>query len=348
MCQIVERLGIFWILQTQRVERARRCLTAGGDNLTEQFGDALTEQRFETATDKAREFLKRQPADQQCLEADRNLALQRPGDIQGAMQQIGDPQVAVKFEQRAGRTVVADPSLGPGGIEDQIGVAQQALDRRTRHRTLGMVVEDDPTLPVGERHEPDPDPVAIRYRLLQIGLRGQLVDAPVKGSGCGAQHLRRDPIFRGGLADGRVLGSMQYGPAELFPRARELPAGPASDDAVLVTCAYLTDPSRPWVMQSLFLTAIGDVRERGARALEAFAYRYPEGETTFDRFHVHRTIFPADFLADFGFLPVRTKGRVELARLELGGLQPVEEGKREQVLARVREAFLPAPELQRP
>ena len=147
---------------------------------------------------------------------------------------------------------------------------------------------------------------------------------------------------------GNTLGSMQYGPADLFPRARELPAGPASDDAVLVTCAYLTDPSRPWVMQSLFLTAIGDARDRGARALEAFAYRYPEGETNFERFHVHRTIFPSDFLADFGFLPVRTKGRVELARLELGGIQPVEEGKREQVLARVREAFLPAPEPQRP
>ena len=107
--------------------------------------------------------------------------------------------------------------------------------------------------------------------------------------------------------DGRLLGSMQYGPAGLFPRARELPAGPVSADAVLVTCAYLTDPSRPWVMQSLFLTAIGDSRERGARALEAFAYRYPEGETNYERFHVHRTIFPADFLADFGFLPVRAK-----------------------------------------
>ena len=119
--------------------------------------------------------------------------------------------------------------------------------------------------------------------------------------------------------DGRLLGSMQYGPADLFPRARELPAGPASPDAVLVTCAYLTDPSRPWVMQSLFLTAIGDVRERGARALEAFSYRYAEGETSFQRFHAHRTIVPADFLADFGFLPVRWQGRVELARLELGG-----------------------------
>src|SRR5436305_4551562 len=136
---------------------------------------------------------------------------------------------------------------------------------------------------------------------------------------------------------------MQYGPAGLFPRARELPAGPPSDDAALVTCAYLTDPTRPWVMQSLFLTAIGDARERGAKALEAFAYRYPEGETSFQRFHVHRTVFPADFLADFGFLSVRTNGRVELARLELGGLQPVEEGAREKVRAVVRGAFMPAP-----
>ena len=28
--------------------------------------------------------------------------------------------------------------------------------------------------------------------------------------------------------DGRVLGFMQYGPGELFPRAAELPAGPPS------------------------------------------------------------------------------------------------------------------------
>ena len=34
---------------------------------------------------------------------------------------------------------------------------------------------------------------------------------------------------------GDTLGSMQYGPAELFPRAGELPAGPPSEDAVLVT-----------------------------------------------------------------------------------------------------------------
>ena len=149
-------------------------------------------------------------------------------------------------------------------------------------------------------------------------------------------------------ADGRLLGSMQYGPAALFPRAARLPAGPPSPEAVLVTCAYVVDAATPWVMQSLFLAAIGDAKDRGAKALEAFAYRYPEGESTFERFHVHRTIFPADFLADFGFVPVRSKGRVELARLELGGLQPVAEGTRERVLRVVKDAFAPAPVPQRP
>jgi hypothetical protein len=143
--------------------------------------------------------------------------------------------------------------------------------------------------------------------------------------------------------DGRVLGSMQYGPAELFPRAAELPAGPPSDDAVLVTCAYLVEQSSPWVMQSLFLAAIGDARDRGAKALETFSYRYGEGESQYERFQVHKTIFPADFLADFGFRAVRSAGFVELARLELGGLVPVEEGRREKVLRVVQEAFAPAP-----
>ena len=143
--------------------------------------------------------------------------------------------------------------------------------------------------------------------------------------------------------DGRLLGSMQYGPSTLFPRAAELPAGPPSDDAVLVTCAYLVDPSTPWVMQSLVLAAIGDAKDKGAKALETFAYRYPEGEPNYERFYVHKTIFPRDFLSDFGFLTVRAQGRVELARLELGGLQPVVEGKREKVLRVVKDAFLPDP-----
>jgi hypothetical protein len=148
--------------------------------------------------------------------------------------------------------------------------------------------------------------------------------------------------------DGRLLGSMQFGPSDLFPRAAELPAGPPSEDAMLVTCAYLVDASKPWVMQSLFLTAIGEARERGAGALETFAYRYDASATTTERFQVHKTIFPREFLADFGFVTKRAQGRVELARLELGGLVPVVEGTREKILRVVREAFVPAPAPQRP
>jgi hypothetical protein len=153
-------------------------------------------------------------------------------------------------------------------------------------------------------------------------------------------------LYRG---DGdRLLGFVQYGPAAHFPRAAELPAGPPSEDAALVTCAYLVDMRAPWVLQSLFLSVIGEARDRGVKAIETFGYRYPDGESAYERFVVHRTIFPADFLADFGFYPVRWEGDVTLARLELGGLQPVEEGKAAVAWRKVKEAFAPAPVPERP
>jgi hypothetical protein len=148
--------------------------------------------------------------------------------------------------------------------------------------------------------------------------------------------------------DERLLGFVQSGPAEYFPRAQHLPAGPPSEDAVLITCAYLVDEASPWVMQSLFLSVIGEARDRGVKAIETFGYRYPEGESGYERFFVHRTIFPSDFLTDFGFYPMRWDGQVALARLELGGLQAIEEGRRAWALRKVKEAFAPAPVPERP
>ena len=97
------------------------------------------------------------------------------------------------------------------------------------------------------------------------------------------------------------------------------------------------------MLQSLFLAAIGEARDRGAASIETFAYRYVEGESAHDPLPRAPTVFPADFLADFGFRVVRTSGRVGLARLELGGLVPVEEGRRQRVLRVVKDAFLPDP-----
>ena len=102
------------------------------------------------------------------------------------------------------------------------------------------------------------------------------------------------------------------------------------------------------MLQSLFLAAIGEARDKGAKALETFAYHYPEGESQYERFQVHKTLFPRDFLSDFGFQTVRNAGPVELVRLEFGGLIPVAEGRRAKVLRLVREAFSPAPVPQRP
>jgi hypothetical protein len=75
------------------------------------------------------------------------------------------------------------------------------------------------------------------------------------------------------------------------------------------------------VLQSLFLAAIGECRDNGKPALEAFAYRYPSGEDFATRFLGHRTIFPADFLADFGFHGRRTAGQIELMRLDLRAIE---------------------------
>ena len=143
--------------------------------------------------------------------------------------------------------------------------------------------------------------------------------------------------------DGRTIGLIQYGPADRFPRARALPAGPPAADAALITCAYLVDVHSPWVLQSLFLAASGECKVRGFPSLEAFAYRYQPEETFAARFLGHRTIFPADFLRDFGFQGRRTAGRIELVRLDLRGTVPVEEATlTERIKARLA-VIQPAP-----
>ncbi len=127
------------------------------------------------------------------------------------------------------------------------------------------------------------------------------------------------------LDRGRTVASLQYGPGAVFPRATSLPAGPPSDDAVLLTCAFLLDASGPWALQSLFLACIGEVRDGGHPAVESFGYRYDDDDSFLVRFERHHTVFPREFLSDFGFRTLRTAGRVELMRLELRGLVPVED-----------------------
>jgi hypothetical protein len=129
-------------------------------------------------------------------------------------------------------------------------------------------------------------------------------------------------VYRDG---GRVIGLVQYGPADEVPRAQTMPAGPPSRDAAIITCAYLIEAGSPWALQSLILAAIGECRDRGLAALEAYAYRHGPDAGFSERFVRHRTIFPSDFLRDFGFHTRRTAGRIELMRLDLRAIVPVAE-----------------------
>lgn len=125
------------------------------------------------------------------------------------------------------------------------------------------------------------------------------------------------------LVDGtNVHGVLQYGPARAFPRARVLPTGPASRDAVLVTCAYISDGDAGGGIERLLLEALADIKARGMTAIEVFAMRYPDEVSTEERATLNHTLFDLAMLERLGFRPVRSRGQVSLMRLELGGLVP--------------------------
>ena len=98
---------------------------------------------------------------------------------------------------------------------------------------------------------------------------------------------------------------------------------------MLVTCAYLVDASSPWVLQSLFLAAIGEARDRGFSVRSRRSpTATPRASRRYARFRVHRTVFPADFLEDFGFRIVRYVGPRRPGAARARRARPVEEGRR--------------------
>ena len=129
--------------------------------------------------------------------------------------------------------------------------------------------------------------------------------------------------------EGRTVGLIQYGPSADFPHARRLPAGPASRDAILITCALIDPTAGPWVAQRLLLAVAGECRDRGLIALEAFATSVERPDAP------HLVPLPRAELEEIGFGPVREAGEVALLRLDLRGLVTVP-AQRESVFERVR------------
>ena len=72
------------------------------------------------------------------------------------------------------------------------------------------------------------------------------------------------------------------------------------------------------------------------------------GRDGYERVFVHRTVFPSDFLADFGFVARRWEGDVASRASSWAGCSRSRTRSTSRALRRVKEAFTPAPVPQRP
>ena len=142
------------------------------------------------------------------------------------------------------------------------------------------------------------------------------------------------------LADGRLLGLIQFGPAALFPRVSRLRPGPQTGDPVFFTCSMVTSEADEPARKSLMLAALADLLQMETETAEAFCYKKPGSDQP-------GHLFDREFLRSCGFHPVRSSHNVQLMRLEFGGLQPskpLRHRTRHRILERIkRPASAPAP-----
>ena len=110
-------------------------------------------------------------------------------------------------------------------------------------------------------------------------------------------------------ADGKSIGYAQYAPPNHLPGSVEYDCGPPSDDAVLISCLFITQRQfRGLGFGSQVLHSITDeLRERGGKAIETFGRkRNPENPSG-----------PAEFYLRKGFRIHRDDQGFPLMRLDL-------------------------------
>ncbi len=111
------------------------------------------------------------------------------------------------------------------------------------------------------------------------------------------------------IIDDKAVGYAQYAPARFFPGVEACPAGPVSEDAVLISCLFIPEEEhRGRGHGSALLAAVLDeLRGRDIAAVETFARRgnfeNPSG--------------PVDFYLRHGFHVLRDDPEFPLLRLEL-------------------------------
>jgi hypothetical protein len=117
--------------------------------------------------------------------------------------------------------------------------------------------------------------------------------------------------------EGAVLGVIHVAPGHLVPRARDLPAGPISVDASLLTCAYFYDEEYLAGFQQLLLEVQAALKSRHVEALEAFALLRVPAADRFRAYVRERNLFNHETIEGGGFRLLRRCGGVGLYRLEL-------------------------------
>jgi GNAT superfamily N-acetyltransferase len=109
---------------------------------------------------------------------------------------------------------------------------------------------------------------------------------------------------------GAPAGYVMYAPPSAVPRAAEMPTGPVSADAVLLTTMQvMPEFSGEGVGRMLAQTVVKDLTRRGVRAVEVFGDASPGTDAD--------CVVPAEFLRGVGFKTVRPHHRWPRLRMEL-------------------------------
>ena len=138
--------------------------------------------------------------------------------------------------------------------------------------------------------------------------------------------------------DGRVLGFVKYAPAPFFPQARNFPAGPPSDGAILISCLHVSEEARQRGLGKVLLqAALRDLVSRGERTVEAYAAAVRPDDFT------HSPVVGQDFLERQGFTVLHAHPSYPLMRLDLRSLAAWTEN----LEAVLESLFIPRPQRRR-
>jgi GNAT superfamily N-acetyltransferase len=121
----------------------------------------------------------------------------------------------------------------------------------------------------------------------------------------------------GVVLDGALVAHILYAPARYLPRVARLPAGPVSDDAVVLAGLRVAPERRGTGLGKLLVhRAAADLLRREVRALEGFGTqaRLPGSRTG-------PCSLPAEFLTEQGFVTVRSRAGLSLHRLDLAATE---------------------------